>query len=231
MDLSAMKESDLEMLESYLDDELSALETEALLRRLSDDPALSAALKELTAQRDLRRAVFATFEPSEISVNRVIATVERKVDGHMIWAERARGLRVLSGVAATLLLGFLGGYVFHAGNAAQHSAPGLASNNIAAPMNTVASTGTQSGQREIVFPNRPPSFVTYPTMTGTPVPTGSENFASYNVAVTDDAGNIIGVQRFPTLQQAQEFQNDIGRLRQQSKQLQKGGVKLISDEF
>src|SRR5437588_2328977 len=106
MPLSGIAENDLILLESYLDDELSSLETEALRQRLANDAALSAALADLRSQRELRRQVFAGFEPSEASVENVIARVGSKVDSQMIWAERARSLRFVSGVAAMLLLGF-----------------------------------------------------------------------------------------------------------------------------
>src|SRR4051812_3955467 len=115
MSATELNENDLMLLDSYLDDELSALEHDALEQRLSREPALSAALNELRVQRALRCSVYATFEPSAAMVQRVVASVERKVEGHMVWAERARGLRWLSGVAAMLLIGFLGGYISRRG--------------------------------------------------------------------------------------------------------------------
>src|SRR3954470_3765512 len=123
MTVRELPETDLDLLESYLDDELSSLEHDALQQRLSREPALAAALEELSGQRELRRGVFASFEPDAATVQRVLGAVDRKVENHVVWAERARSLRWLSGVAATLLIGFLGGYIFRGGPAG--ATPGM----------------------------------------------------------------------------------------------------------
>src|SRR5689334_2887682 len=117
MSVTETNETDLELLESYLDDELSSLEHDALQQRLSRDPALAGALDELRAQRALRRSLFARLEPDDATVQRVVSAIDQKVENHVVWTARARSLRWLSGVAATLLIGFLGGYVFRGGPA------------------------------------------------------------------------------------------------------------------
>jgi hypothetical protein len=254
MAVTELAETDLELLESYLDDELSSLEHDALEQRLSREPALAAALDDLRAQGELRRNVIASFEPNEAMVQRVLAGVDQKVENHMVWTERARSMRWLSGVAATLLIGFLGGYIFRGGPAGTAPGGGGGSNtaglvatnggtlvSAAAPVTNIASPGgtflaaanggsnaAASGPRELIFP----PGMRVPSLPAIGDRLRANNiFAGYEVAVTDEAGNIIGVQRFPTLQEAQEFRNDLSRLQQQKKQLQNGGVKLIGADF
>src|SRR5205823_3518867 len=57
------------------------------------------------------------------------------------------------------------------------------------------------------------------------------NAAGYQVTLRDQAGNVVGVQRFNTLEEAQEFVNDVNRMQSQHQQLRSGGARLVGDQF
>jgi len=106
----SLSDPDLEMLESYLDGELSGSEGDALIDRLRREPQLAGALETLKGERAVRVAIWQSCEPSEASVERLMGRVERKIDNHWMWTRRLSKLRVLSGAAACILVGVLMGY-------------------------------------------------------------------------------------------------------------------------
>jgi anti-sigma factor RsiW len=210
-------EADLELLETYLDDELASPQAEALRQRLSAEPGLADALEQLRFERDARKQYFSALEPADDAVQRLLAGVHRQIGRERVWTLRARALRSVSGVAACLLVGFGGGYLFRGAS----TVPSPASNNDAV-VNSLPN-------REIVFPetgNAP--RVARP---GAATPGGNTKLVGYEVSLTDDAGNVIGVQRFPTLEQARNFAGDVTRWRKEHNQLTNGGVRLIGDQF
>src|SRR4051794_11132613 len=106
----AVNETDIELLESYLDDELAPAEIEALRERLSSEPALAAAMDDLRSHRQMRSQFFASLEPSERAVERVVQSVHKSINKEIVWAERFRTFRAVGSLAACLLVGFIGGY-------------------------------------------------------------------------------------------------------------------------
>src|SRR5439155_1550013 len=99
----------LELLESYLDDELTGRELEGLRQRLSSEPQLAAAIDELRSQREMRQHFFAACEPDEASVQRLIRSVKREATREAVWSGRNRNLKWVSGLAACLVFGFISG--------------------------------------------------------------------------------------------------------------------------
>jgi hypothetical protein len=51
------------------------------------------------------------------------------------------------------------------------------------------------------------------------------------VALTDEDGNIVAVQKFPGIDQARQFAEDLTRWRAKHQQAQKGRVVRVADEF
>ena len=103
----AVTERDIELLESYLDDELAGRELESLRQRLSAEPALASAMDDLRAQREARQQFFAACAPDEASVQRLIRSVGQQVTRELVEAPRnSSGLRWAGSVAACLLVGF-----------------------------------------------------------------------------------------------------------------------------
>src|SRR5436190_19329585 len=122
--MNSLNEQDLELLESYLDDELTGRELEALRQRLSSEPALAVAIDELKGQRQMRQHFFAACEPDEASVQRLVQTVNQNITRELAWSERNRSLRSWGSLAACLLVGlFLGRAMRGTSQAPSVSAP------------------------------------------------------------------------------------------------------------
>lgn len=107
--MNSVNENDLELLEGYLDDELTGRELDALRQRLSSEPALAAAIDELKSQRQMRQQFFAACEPDQMGVERLVQSVKQNVTREIAWSDRNRSLRSWGSLAACLLVGlFLG---------------------------------------------------------------------------------------------------------------------------
>jgi hypothetical protein len=198
----SVTETDLEMLESYLDDELPSLENDALRRRLSSEPDLTVAMDDLRRQRELRQQFFASLEPDEQSVERVIKAVRKSVTREIVFARRARALRNVGSLAACLIVGFVGGYGLRGGRALQQQQNQPSASiqlNAPAPREVVFQQPSQSPLAE-------PNFSLTPPGAGT-IATGNE-FTGYQVRLVDETGHVIGVKRFKTLDDARRFQSD-----------------------
>lgn len=216
----ALTEADLELLDCYLDEELSSDAAEALRGRLSNEPELADALEQIKFERDARKQFFAAIEPGSEAVQRLVANVHRSINRELIWTKRARALRGVSGIAACLLVGFSIGYIFRGGPV----------NSDTLPSNTagIASTNSGSPNREIEFVDGAPRI----PRPGNPTNANANaNLVGYEVSLTDDAGNLIAVQRFPTFEKARDFANDVTRWRKEHNQLTNGGVRVIGDQF
>jgi len=53
----------------------------------------------------------------------------------------------------------------------------------------------------------------------------------YHVSLVDESGQVVATQTFDTLEQAQEFAEDVGRWQATRRQVQDGHVQLVADEF
>src|SRR4051812_3978762 len=101
----------LELLEAYVDGELPVAEEDAVRRRLESEPALHQVLDGLRGEREVRAAVWRSYEPSDASVRRLVATIERKVDANTIWSHRLSRWRLPLATAACILVGFGIGWI------------------------------------------------------------------------------------------------------------------------
>src|SRR5881397_2852649 len=118
-----LTETDLELLDTYLDEELPLEEAEPLRRRLSSEPELADALEQVRFERDARKHFFAAIEPDNAAVQCLVANVHRGINRDLVWTKRARALRGVSGIAACLLVGFSIGYIFRGGPANSNTVP------------------------------------------------------------------------------------------------------------
>src|SRR4051812_42070648 len=107
----SVSETDLELLETYLDDQLSAEEGDALRRRLASEPALVAAMDQLRQERELRRDVYASME-SDRGTDHVVRAVRAAATREIVRGGRMRILRQVSAAAACLVVGLLGGWMW-----------------------------------------------------------------------------------------------------------------------
>jgi anti-sigma factor RsiW len=187
-------DSDLDLLESYLDDALPPAGTAALLARLSADAELSALLSELRSQRALRAAVWASMEPDDRTVEQlcwrvrgaVAAELSPVVTGRPQWwsftPDPFRVARFTSAAAACVLLGFFGGRLGRG----------------PAPESSVASSGMVS-----------PADGTHGFTQIAPASAVADG--PVEVPITDEYGRFVATQRFPDAEQARRFLDDLRR--------------------
>jgi len=102
---------DLELIEAYLDDALSAEEVERLDRRLAEESDLAVMLHEQRTSRAFRLAAFQCQAPQDCEAkelsDRIIAEVLRRQRRRIA----GRWLRVAGALAACVLFGFVAGWL------------------------------------------------------------------------------------------------------------------------
>jgi anti-sigma factor RsiW len=188
----SVNETDLEQLETYLDDELSPQEAAELDRRLATDSSLSDELTQLRAQRALRAAMFSAMEPGDGEVTSLLNRVDGVLHRQATWSKRLAALRYIGSAAACLFVGFM---ISHAIWPAQ-------------PQDDITPGGQVHVAQAPVGPHGP----------------------VYQVVLQDETGTVIGVQNFDSLNDAREFQSDVGQLQNKHRQIQ-NGIRLITDKF
>lgn len=222
-----LSDQELELLDRYLDDDLTDAEAIGLEARLKGDGEVSAELAKMREFRSLRAQAFASLEPSDVESQQLQWYVRGALHQQQTASIPIRAAdRVgrwaggLSRVAAVLAVGFVVGYGIR-GNPAS-TGPAL-----------VTSSKPQPGAIDLTQPGPPLVFGTNGAGAGTGVvqvanPLGQP---AYEVSLTDQAGNVVATQRFRTLQEAREFANDLGKWQQKHRQVQTNGVRLVGDDF
>ncbi len=199
-------EQDEELLEAYLDDALSSDEVERISRRLTDDPALTAALDSLRKQRRARMAVWESLEPGETEASAFAAKVVRNCRRQRLMSSVSWFTRVGGAAAACILVGLGGGWYMWG------RAPGAQPGQTPVAVSTLA----PAPQRQIQFVSQPASDL----------PAGA-----YQVELTDDSGKVLAVQKFNKLEEAQHFAQDLGKVVERQQDVENGHVTLVSDHF
>ncbi|HWE01111.1 MAG TPA: hypothetical protein VG326_01785 [Tepidisphaeraceae bacterium] len=193
-----MNDADLDLLEAYLDDALSATEVERLDRRLTSEASLSAALDQLRRERAARIAFFhaqaPNFAQADEFADRFISSMRRK-DRRVKFAG---GARVGAGIAACLLVGFTVGWIGHG----------------------------RATRSQAVAPAAEHSDVRLAAHTPKPAEAGP-----FQVAILDEDGNVIALQRFSKLEDARQFADDLAQYQVRRQQVQDGQAMLVSDKF
>lgn len=212
-----LSDNDLELLDRYLDGDLNDSEQIGLEARLKVDAGMKSELAKMREFRSMRAEAFASMEPTDIEskqlewyVRGALHQQQNAVVAAPAFGEKiSRWTGSLSRLAAVLLVGLMLGYLYRGG--------GSPINPGGSPI-AVNPSGAQrnlGGMGPIM-----------PVSNGTPVQP-----AGYDVMLTDQAGNVVATQRFPTLREAQEFTNDLGKLQQKRRQVQNNGIRLIGDDF
>jgi anti-sigma factor RsiW len=178
----AVTETDLELLENYLDDALESAQVEALRARLSDDEHLRAAMEQIRRERAARKAFFASLEPDDATADALAARIRASIQQRRRFINIAAPLRYFAAAAACVAIGFFARGFF------DHPRPANEAQN--APLN-----------------------------------------ATYQVTLRDQTGKIVAVQRFDSLQKAQEFATDLARWQSHSERLASGRFVLSRDRF
>lgn len=229
----SLSDHDLELLDRYLDGDLSDAEAVGLEARLGADAALSAELSRLRDHRAARCDAFASMEATDLEAQQLQWYIRGAIhqaagrgagapvggDARVATVERWRAaLGGLSKVAAVLLVGFVVGYGYRAADRSPASPgvavqPGLTNPAVGGGRIAAGSPGADVVQ--------PVSFPTDPVAGGD----------GYVVSLKDQFGNVIATKQFRTLQEARDFAGDVERWQQRYRQVQKNGVRFIGDDF
>jgi hypothetical protein len=181
-----VSETDIELLESYLDDALETTDVDALRARLTNDPALVSALEQLRAERTARRALFAALEPTDAETKTFTTSLLNRTRPQRSLFPRP--LRYLAAAAACIAIGFFARGLFDkpdTNNTAINPKPGV----------------------------------------------DLQRVDTYVVTLRDESQRVIGVQRFDSLEKAQEFAADLARWQSRSERLASGRFVIHADKF
>jgi hypothetical protein len=102
---------DLELIEAYLDDALSAEEVERLDRRLSSEPDLSELLHAQRTSRAFRLAAYQSDAPRDSEAKQLSARIIAEVFRRQRMRIVGRCLRIAGALAACILFGFVAGWL------------------------------------------------------------------------------------------------------------------------
>ncbi len=123
-----MTETELDILETWLDGELGPVESVELQRRLTAEPDLSATLADLRLEREVREAHFAAMEPSDGETRDFLNRVEANIARRRRWTLYGRFTRATGAIAACMAIGFGIGWIGRGGPVlpANHTSPASA---------------------------------------------------------------------------------------------------------
>jgi hypothetical protein len=178
-----LSESDINLLDSYLDDALSASEVQSLDARLTEEPELASSLDSLRAERKARAAVLMTLTPSAQDAGQFSDTVIKSVRRREQTRWWMRNIRIGVSVAACLVIGFSVGWVGRG--------HGPIIQQVAKPLTPPNQEGGQA-QRVIDVPKAP--------QTG-----------QYQVALLDEKGKVIATHRFNKIEEVKRFADDLAQ--------------------
>jgi len=109
---SPIEDGDIELLEAFLDDELTPAQSLLLRDRLTSEPNLTGELEQLRAERKLRANMFLGLEGGEEAVVERALWQIRDVDARSgRRAQQVRRLRYAMAAAALITIGFLVGWM------------------------------------------------------------------------------------------------------------------------
>ena len=197
--MPVVSEQDLEQLEAYVDGELSTTEEDALRARLQAEPILGEAMRRVRADRDLRMAVWKGYEPSEAAVHRLVAKVDTAVDRNTNWSYKLSNLKRVSAAAACIVFGVLIG-----------RAGGVGDGDTGMPSGPVARVPGGNGGNGGAGRGGP-------TLVANPI----------EFPIVNEQGQAVGVQRFQSLREAQDFFEELNRFHRLQEQIRNGGGQIL----
>jgi anti-sigma factor RsiW len=214
---------DFELLENYLDGELTPGEVQRLEQRLVLEPELSAALGRMSAEHAVRQAVWQSMEPGEAAARSLAAAVGASARRSNLRRLVMKFARVSGAVAACVVL-FLAGFGVGRGKAAPDNSTG---GDEVPVMNRSATRPSSSADAAAYFYTAGKHAHPQPPA----APAGAEPVTVFQVALTDEAGNITAVQKFDNLKEAQNFAAEVELWQARQQQIQSGKVVVKTSRF
>jgi anti-sigma factor RsiW len=155
----ALAESDMQLLETYLDGELPISQAEGLWRRLAAEPELHQIMDELRDQRSHRVNIWSSHEPEDHMADAFVARLTVATRRRR-WMDKAnRGMYYAAGIAACALLSFRIGWIERGVN----SNPVLPNDSVAQtssfPVELRDSTGNVIGVQQFASQDEATRFV------------------------------------------------------------------------
>lgn len=232
-----LSDEQYELLDRYLDDDLSDAEAVGLEARLKVDAELAGELAKLREHRSMRAAAFTAMEPGDVESQQLQWYLRGALHQQSRVATQSAPLRMtswvrgLSRLAAVLAIGIGVGYF------ARGTSPvtGITNPTVVNNSNPTGLDLQAEGPAMFVSGERPiAGFGASYNGGGTiqPVTTApNAQPVAYEVSLRDVAGNVVARRQFRTFPEAREFVNELSRLQQKQRLLQNSGVRLIGDGF
>jgi hypothetical protein len=207
-----LSDSDRHLLEAYLDDGLSVWEVQRLDTRLGEEAELVAALDQVRAERAHRIAAFNAIAPTVSAADRFAESLIASVHKARRKRRHMRIIRPLAVAAACLMIGFSVGRIAGWGHVdSETNVLEEQSGTLGSSVSTLAAHGHSDAHLVIHAP-------------------GPQETGPYQVAVMDEHGKVIAVQKFTRLEDAQEFAREFSQYQARRQQIQQSPM-LISDQF
>ncbi|CAN5576692.1 hypothetical protein BH09PLA1_BH09PLA1_37770 [soil metagenome] len=203
----SVSEHDLELLETYLDNELAADDMESIRGRLKREPALAIALDQLTRDRQLRHQVYFAMDrevapTARAATESIGRSLHRAALREASWNGRRLIFRQICAAAACIVVGLLVGWFGRERADFQ-------------PQRTVF----DKNSRAALNPDATTVSMEKPARNG------------FNLAITDDFGRVLAQQHFDTLDEARQFSSDLALWQNRQREIRNGGVRLIGGKF
>jgi hypothetical protein len=155
----ALAESDMQLLETYLDGELPISQAEGLWRRLAAEPELHQIMDELRDQRSHRINIWSSHEPEDLMADAFVARLTVATRRRR-WMDKAnRGLMYSAGIAACALLSFRIGWIERGVNSPPLTSNGVSQVANSFPVELRDSTGNVIGVQQFATQDEATRFV------------------------------------------------------------------------
>ena len=225
----SVSEQDIEIVEEWLDGELTPQQVEALRSRLSAEPQLAEAADRLRSDKQLRCQLFQAFEPSQAEIERLVGAVRRDVRKEELWGSRLRTLSRVSGIAASI------GAVFFVGWISRSRLQVVGDKVDSVAMTSQSNHPQNPGNLQTMARNTNPTFIIFPSPVNVPninaadrngslvnfnagrpidLSNISKNVPNYKVQVVDPiTGQIKYATEFDQLDDAKQFADYVAHFR------------------
>jgi hypothetical protein len=166
-------------------------------------------LSALRADRALRIEVFESLEPDDLAVKNLVLGVRKQVTKDAVWGDRMRIARYIASAAAVVVISFSAGWLGKSrvaipNHGAQDTVTVAQRDNAGS-----ADYGGDKGGNQGV--GTPVSNMHLPQST-------ARQSGGYQVNLIDAFGHVVAQQHFNTLDEAHQFQEDVGQYEKQQQQ-------------